>query len=53
MRTKEKIKQKIENLKQDIVQDVMTGCFTDFELHECKCWIEALEYVLDEECENE
>ena len=49
MKTEEEIKKKIENLKQDIIQDVMDGCYTDFELHKCKCWIDALEYVLESE----
>jgi len=49
MKTEEEIKKKIENLKQDIIQDVLEGCFTDFELHHDKCWIEALEWVLESE----
>ena len=39
-------KKEVEDL---IVEDVLSGCFTDFQLHSHKCWIEALEYVLDEE----
>lgn len=53
MRTKKEIKQTIENLKQDILQNVMAGCFSNEVLYRRKCWIEALEYVIDEDCKNE
>ena len=47
MKTEEEIKKKIENLKQDIIQYALEGCFTD--LRHDKCWFEALEWVLESE----
>lgn len=49
MKSKEEIKAKIKEVEDLIVEDVLSGCFTDFQLHSHKCWIEALEYVLDED----
>ena len=49
MKKEKELYEKIAELENEILDDVMTGCFNDFDLHRKKCWIEALKYVLGEE----
>lgn len=49
MKTEEEIKKRIEQIKLDIVKDVIIGTFTDETLQEQRDWADALEWVLEEE----
>lgn len=43
------IKNRIASIKGNILEDIMNGCFTDHSLQEQRDWIEALEWVLQED----
>ena len=49
MKEEEHIKNRLKNIKDQILSDVMAGCYTDHSLFEQKCWVDALEFVLGED----
>lgn len=48
MKTEEEIKNKIEKIKQGILEGVLTGLFTEKVLQNDAMWVEALEWVLED-----
>lgn len=48
MKTEDDVKKRIEQIKKNIVGDVIIGAFTDKTLQEQRDWVEALEWVLEE-----
>lgn len=53
MRSENEIREKIENCKTDIVNDVLSGIATREILNDLRIYIEALEWVLeDTECQR-
>lgn len=48
MKTEEEIKNRIEKIKQGILDGVLTGLFTEKILQNDAMWVEALEWVLEE-----
>ena len=54
MKTEEEIREKIENCKTDIVNDVLSGIVTREILNDLRIYIDALEWVLeDTECQKQ
>ena len=53
MRSEEEIREKIENCKTDIVNDVLSGIATREILNDLRSYIDALKWVLeDTECQK-
>ena len=49
MRSKFEIELRIKSIKGNILKDIVDGSFTDHSLQEQRDWIEALEWVLQED----
>ena len=49
MRSEDEIKNKIKKIKQGILEGVLTGLFTEKALQNDAMWVEALEWVLQED----
>lgn len=49
MRSEKEIEMRIKSIKDNILSDIMNGCFTDHSLQEQRDWIECLEWVLQED----
>lgn len=48
MRSEKEIKNKIEKIKQEILENVLTGIIVEKAIQNDAMWIEALEWVLQD-----